>query len=398
MTSESKTSAPRAMLSTPEQLTALCDHLVQAGTFCFDTEFIGEDSYEPRLCVVQIATTQRVELIDPLALPDLAPLWRLMADPAIRKICHAGDQDLTIAFQKSGLKTANLFDTQIGAGLIGLGYPLAYWRLAELYTGVALEKAHTYSAWDRRPLSREQLIYAVDDVLHLPRIYDEINRQLTALGRTAWLEESCEELCVSAATPVNPRTIHERIKGMGSLQSIQAAALQELCAWREQVAFEHNLPARSMMKDTVLLEIANRMPRKVADVASIRGIEPADLATYGSDIVDAVNRARKIPVEQRPVVPQQVEDTLETKRLAEALWVAAQAICLGQSVTPALVASQTQVIGLARAIAAGDPLESHAPMQGWRGVCLGRPLLEFLRGKNELCVRMHGQGLSLTMR
>lgn len=386
------------MLTTPEQLAGLCDHLAEAKLFAFDTEFIGEDSYEPRLCVVQIATTDRVELVDPYAIADLSPLWRLMADPGICKICHAGDQDLTIVFQKSGLKAENVFDTQIGAGLIGLGYPLAYWRLAELYTGISLEKAHTYSAWDRRPLSREQLTYAVDDVLHLPRIYEQISGKLREFGRAHWMQEACDNLCASAATPVDPRAIYQRIKGLGTLQPIQAAALQELCAWREQIAFEHNLPPRSMMKDTVVIEIANRMPKKESDVAAIRGLDPSELNTYGRDIVAAVNRARQVPPEQRPTIPPQVEDPLETKRLAETLWVAAQAICLGQSVTPGLVTSQTQFVSLARLIAGKEPLDKHPVMQGWRTECLGQPLMHFLQGKTELCVHMAGEGLSLQMR
>jgi ribonuclease D len=390
--------SPKELLTSPQELAALCAHLAQVGKFAFDTEFIGEDSYEPRLCLVQIATEERVELIDPQAIGDLSPLWQLMADPAITKICHAGDQDLTIVYQKSKLTSRNVFDTQLGAGLVGLGFPLAYWRLAELYTGISLEKAHTYSAWDRRPLSPDQLTYAVDDVLYLPKIHAQIHGKLSQLGRVHWMDEACNELCASAAEPVDPRKIFLRIKGMGNLQPIQAAALQELCAWREQLAFEHNIPPRSMMKDTLLMEIATRMPKKDADLSTIRGLSPAELQTYAGEIVAAVNRARKIPPEQRPVMPAPIEDSLETKRLAETLWVAAQAMCLGQSVTPGLATSQTQIVHLARAISAKEPFDVHALMQGWRAECLGRPLLAFLQGQSSLCVRMDGEGLSLEIK
>jgi ribonuclease D len=390
--------SPKALITSPAELAALCDHLAHVGKFAFDTEFIGEDSYEPRLCLVQIATDDRVELLDPLAIADLSPLWKLMADPAITKICHAGDQDLTIVYQKSKLTSRNVFDTQLGAGLVGLGFPLAYWRLAELYTGISLEKAHTYSAWDRRPLSPEQLTYAVDDVLYLPKIHAQIQDRLHHLGRAHWMDEACAELCASAAEPVDPRKIFQRIKGVGNLQPIQAAALQELCAWRQQVAFEHNLPPRTMMKDTLLLEICTRMPRKDADLNSIRGLSPAELQTYSGEIIAAVNRARQIPPEARPILPAPIEDALETKRLSETLWVAAQAMCLGQSVTPGLATSQTQIIHLARAIAAKEPFDTHPLMQGWRGECLGRPLLAFLQGQSTLCVRMDGEGLSLEIK
>ncbi len=155
---------PARLLATADELSALCQHIAEAGRVAFDTEFIGENSYQPVLCLVQVATRERVELIDPLALQDLRPLWKLLADPAVEKICHAGDQDLAIMFQESGLAPAHVFDAQIGAGMLGLGYPLAYWRVVERFCGVSLEKAHTYSAWDRRPLSREQFRYAVDDV------------------------------------------------------------------------------------------------------------------------------------------------------------------------------------------------------------------------------------------
>jgi len=197
---------------------------------------------------------------------------------------------------------------------------------------------------------------------------------------------------------VDPRAIYQRMKGVGSLQNIQAAALQELCAWREQIAFEHNLPPRTVLKDAVMMELATRMPRKPDDLARIRGLAPAESATYGSEIVAAVSRARQVPPAQRPALPVPVEDTLETKRLAETLWVAAQAICLGRAVTPALVTAQTQIIALARLLTAGEPLEQHPLMRGWRSACLGQPLLDFLYGKTELCVRMDGQGLALDMR
>ena len=142
-------SASGTLIATPAQLAEVCEHLRAAGVFAFDTEFIGENTYHPILCLIQVASRERVELIDPMAIPREAmlPFWSLLADRALEKICHAGDQDAEIVWLESGLVPQNMFDTQIGAGMVGISYPTALWRAVEHFTGVTLEKAHTYSAW-----------------------------------------------------------------------------------------------------------------------------------------------------------------------------------------------------------------------------------------------------------
>ncbi len=178
-------------------------HLRGAGRFAFDTEFIGEHTYQPILCLVQVATAERVYLIDPMAIDrkEMKGFWELLGDEGIEKICHAGDQDVEIAWQQSGVVAKNMFDTQIGAGMMGISYPTALWRVVEHFAGVTLEKAHTYSAWDRRPLSKAQFQYAIDDVRYLPFIHAEMKRRIGEAGHTGWMEAACEEMCADSARP-----------------------------------------------------------------------------------------------------------------------------------------------------------------------------------------------------
>ncbi|MEI8196791.1 MAG: HRDC domain-containing protein, partial [Phycisphaerae bacterium] len=295
MTDQPLPSMPNDLIQTPAELQSLCDHLRQAGTFTFDTEFIGETSYTPILCLVQVATTDRVGLIDPFALKDLKPLWDLMADPAIRKVCHAGDQDLAIVFQQGGVQSTNIFDSQLGAGFIGLGYPLAYWRQVDHFCGVELEKAHTFSAWDRRPLSKQQFQYAIDDVRYLPIVYDRITARLESLNRGAWMAEACNDLCVQAARRTDPERVYIKIKGYANFDPRQLAVLRAVAALREQLAFEHNLPPRTMLRDEVLLDIATRMPRSEIKLAAIRSLPREELQSYGREILEAVVRRRSCP-------------------------------------------------------------------------------------------------------
>ncbi len=381
---------PRKLIETPQELSEVCEHLRHAGHFAFDTEFIGENTYQPVLCLVQVATRQRVELIDPMTIGrgDMQPFWQLLADPAIEKYCHAGDQDIEIVWQHSGLITKNLFDTQIAAGMIGLAYPTALWRAVEHFCDVSLDKAHTFSAWDRRPLSKAQFEYAIDDVRYLPKIHALIRERIAELGHTDWMTEACDQLCIEASQPAEPRKRFMKIKGAASLESDQLSVLRELTALREQLAYEHDVPPRSFLKDEALIDIATRMPESAERLANIRSIPRTELTSYGDQFLDAVARGLAVPEDQRPHLYAPAEDSADIKRLGEMMWVAAQAICLGQCVTPALVTSQSEVMSLARLLHKKRTLDKHPLLHGWQKKCLGDKLLAFVRGEIALDLSM----------
>ena len=381
------------LVDTPDELSKVCAHLQSSGRFAFDTEFIGENTYQPILCLVQVATEDRVELIDPVALYShdenaLQELWQLLADPSLEKICHAGDQDVEIVWQHSGLVTKNMFDTQIGAGMLGIAYPTALWRAVEHFSGVTLEKAHTYSAWDRRPLSKSQLAYAVDDVRYLPFIHDQMKKRIDELQHLHWMRDACDEMCVESAKPADARKMFMRIRGAPGLNSEQLSVLREVTALREQIAFESDLPARQVLKDEPLLDIATRMPETAEKLRSIRDISPDLITNYGQEFLDAVQQGRNVPEEDRPTSLIPGEALAEVKRLGETLWVAAQVICLGQSVPPGLATSQNEVLALARMVHKQKPLDRHALMHGWHAECLGQKLAQFIKGELQIDVTM----------
>ena len=388
--------ASEGMINTSGALLELCKHLAAAKVFAFDTEFISESSYRPLLCLMQVATDERAELIDPLALADLGPLWKLFADPTIQKVCHAGDQDLAIAWQMGREKPRNVFDCQIGAGLVGIGYQEAYWRLVEMVAGVKLGKTCTYSDWSRRPLSQSQLKYAFDDVRYLPEIHRMLRGRMESLGHMVWMREACDELCARAATDPEPKTILAGIKGAAKLKPPQLAVLRELVILREQMACQEDKPARVTLKDEVLMDLAVAGPETEAQLSRIRSLPRGKTAAYGAEIVRAVERGKALPPEQRPHLPPPAEDSTETKRLSELMYASSQVICLGQSVSPKLVMSQAEIQGLARLISEGQDVSGHALMSGWVGECLGEPLIDFVRGKTGLALnvkqgRMHAE-------
>jgi len=194
-------------------LAALIAHLREAGQFAYDSEFIGELTYFPKLCLIQVASSTRIGLIDPLAKMDLKPFWELLADPAVEKIVHAGQQDIEPVSRNLGQAASNFFDTQVAAGLAGLPYPLSLSKLVAATTGAKLGKGLTFTHWDQRPLSDVQLRYAADDVRYLPRVRAELGDRLERLGHFAWAKQECESLCDTTLFRFDPRTQYLRVRG-----------------------------------------------------------------------------------------------------------------------------------------------------------------------------------------
>ena len=389
---------PSSLVNTQAAFDSLCAELRAAGSFGFDTEFIGETSFHPILCLIQVTTATHVALIDPFAITNMQPLWDLIADAGIVKICHAGAQDVAIAAQQGGKNPLNIMDTQVLAGMIGLGYPLSYAKLVELYAEVKLDKAHTYSAWNRRPLKAEQFDYAVDDVRYLLLIYQKLSGQLASLNRTAWGQAACEEICHDLLKPPDPREVYKKIKFPKSFKPLNIAILRELAAWREQAAFEHNMPPRTFMADEVLRDIARNPPAKLATLGRIENFPATELNTYGPFILELVRTLRETPESELPAPPPNNEQSPRHRLLIDTLWAGAQMICLGQSISTAVVTSQAEIAALADLLLENGDLTNHPLMQGWRAECLGKPLLDFINGRRVLDAACKQQMLSVVLK
>src|SRR5262245_2251206 len=183
--------------------------------FAYDTEFIGEQTYRPKLCVIQIATPAHVTLIDPLTGVDLKPLWEVLADASVEKVVHAGLHDLEPVMRFLGRPPANVFDTQIAAAFIGLPYPLSTAKLVHSLAGQSPDAAPKFSQWDQRPLTSLQLRYAANDVRYLPLLRDVIGQRLQEAGNAQWAAEECASLSDPSLYQSDPDSLRLRIRGVG---------------------------------------------------------------------------------------------------------------------------------------------------------------------------------------
>jgi ribonuclease D len=363
---------------TSDAVRHLCDTLRAAGTFAYDSEFIGEQSYLPKLCLIQVASAAHVTIIDPLAGLDLSPFWQLICDASVEKIVHAGQQDVEPVFRLVGTPPANIFDTQIAAGFIGLPYPLSLLRLVHELVGVRLGKGLTFTSWDQRPLSSQQLRYAADDVRYLPAARAELRRRLEAAGHAAWAAEECGHLCRGGQSRFDPQESFLKIRGAVGMEARNLAVLRELAIWRDAAARKADVPPRTFLRDEVMLSLAKSPATSAERLSRVRGLPRPVESEYGEQIVAATQKALSLPHDQCPQASQ-YEPTPREKFQCDALWAAAQHACFGKQIDPNLVASRQDITDLRRAVLAGAELIEHRLMQGWRKAAVGENLTQWVR-------------------
>jgi ribonuclease D len=382
----------------PADAAELARRARDAGRFGIDTEFMGEGRYRPELCLVQIAVPGDdpelgdVTLLDPLAEDpfDPAPLAEVLADPEIEVVLHAGRQDVALLRRLWGCEIRNVFDTQVAAGFAGMRAQLSYEGLLREIIGVRLRKTASFTRWDRRPLSPEQLDYAREDVLHLLALATALQERLNEIGRLDWAREECAYL-EDISDERDLDTIFRRLPRVNSMDPGQRAVARELVEWREVLAERGNRPVSSVLQDATLVEVAKRRPQTAERLSQIRGLHESTLRRRGDEILAAVTRGRDrdgIPVEgDRPTAPDPADAPLIA--LAEAL-VRARANQAGLAYE--LLAARADLQRIVTAVRAQDGDAEVRTLQGWRREVVGSELLDLLAGRRSLRV---GPGLDV---
>ncbi|MET0685604.1 MAG: HRDC domain-containing protein [Solirubrobacteraceae bacterium] len=358
----------------------------ETGRLGIDTEFLPEGRYRPLLCLVQIAVDGAIHLLDPLEadLGDPAPLAAVLADPEIEVVLHAGRQDVAILRRAWQTTFTNVFDTQVAAGFAGFSAQAGYTGLLHDVLRIRLAKSASFTRWDARPLTPEQLRYAREDVEHLDALADELQRRLRDTGRLGWAREECRVI-EEATDERDPDEVWRRLPRISGLDSKERAIARELAAWRERTAAREDRPVGSIVRDPTLVELAKRGPRDQKQLGQIRGAGPDVLRRRARDILAAIERGR----EADPIRPDEGEryptDPVDgpTIALAESL-VRARAQEAGLAYE--LIAARADLTPIVVAARRGRAEPDVRTLRGWRRELVGEELLELLGGNRRLSV------------
>jgi ribonuclease D len=375
---------PEYIVTDPAGVRACCDDVAASAQVGFDTEFVGEDTYVPDLCLVQVATPNALYVLDPFDCGSLDEFWNLLLDPARVVIVHAGREEVRICNGAIGKTPPNLFDVQIAAGLVGLGYPLGYGPLVLSVLHKRLQKGETLTDWRRRPLSQDQIRYAFDDVRDLLAIWKRIDGLLTRLGRSSWATEEFASFVRRALQESGEVERWRKLKGTSNLDARRLAVVREVYSWREQVAGQRNRPARTILRDDLVVEIAKRAPKSEAEIASLRGVGRFDM----TGLLEAVERARQLPTDEWPDETERDNDPHAVALVASLLNVVLADWCARQELTTPLVATSADVRRLVRAAAKGEPPPADSALtSGWRKDHVLPVLQEVLEGRRALRIK-----------
>jgi ribonuclease D len=332
-----------------------------------DTEFVRERTYYPRLCLIQAAIGGDVALVDALAIADGGALARELADPARPKLLHAARQDIEALLPLTGSPLAPVFDTQQAAALLGFPAQVGYADLVRQLLGVELAKGHARTDWARRPLSREQLAYAADDVRYLPALAAALEERLAAAGRRGWLDEESRALADLALYRVEPDEAWRRLKGLERLDAAGFAAARALAGWRERRAMVRDLPRGWVLPDAAILELAAARPRTRDALSRVSSVPPGTAARAADELLAAIASPAAGGAERdagdagRPG-PEQL-------RLQKALQQALAAVAAELGIQPEILATRRELAAMARG-ARDVPV-----LAGWRRGAVGERLL-----------------------
>ncbi|MDG3006382.1 ribonuclease D [Paludisphaera mucosa] len=369
-------------------LNDLIDHIREERRFGFDTEFVSEDTYEPVLCLIQVATSRRLAAVDPLALAagDLDAFWAVVLDPEIEVVMHAAGEDMRICLMRTGKLPARVFDVQLAAGLVGYSYPLSHTNLVSQVLRATVSGSETRTDWRRRPLTPAQVRYALDDVRYLLDLQDRLGAELDRLGRREWAEAEFRDFMVA----VEERADQDRWRRLPGLHQLSRRALEaarRLSEWREGEARRQNRPMRQVMRDDLVVAIAKRMPNGRRDLEALRDFNRPGLISRADEILKAVEAARGVPDDQLPEPAPRHDDAPGASTVANLLSAALAQCCLENKVAGSLVANTSDLKSLIRWRLDGCPGgERPILAEGWRGEMCGGLLLDVLDGRRTLRV------------
>ena len=368
-------------ISTYEELSAFCERAARFNAIAVDTEFLRERTYHPRLCLVQVATPDECVVIDVIAIDNLAPLAILMRDEGTVKVFHACSQDMEVLNYTLGALPAPIFDTQIAAAFLGERMQTSYNGMVHAFCGVTLPKSESLTDWSRRPLTPEQIEYALDDVRYLIKAYDVIMERLDKSGRASWVLDEIKPLTDRSHYVVDRRVAFKRVKRVNSLTRRQLAVARALAAWREARAEYSNIPRKWLMSDEVLIALSKRPPHDAASLRRVRGTEQLSDADVAGAL-SVIARGESCPADKYPFIARTHKPASpELESVIDLMYALIRLVGERSGVATAMIASRDDLVDYV------DHPQDSPLREGWRFELVGTLIDDLLNGDIGLTVK-----------
>jgi ribonuclease D len=360
------------------ELAQHCEAWQQLPYIAVDTEFMRVDTFYPQAGLIQVAASGQVFLIDPLRIHEWGPLADVLENPSLIKVLHACSEDLEVFQHLIGTLPVPLFDTQIAAAYLNLGFSMGYSRLVQTVLDIDLPKGETRSDWLQRPLSETQVSYAAEDVLHLAQVYDVLAARLSA-ERHAWVEADGAELVANARREINPELLYRDAKLAWKLSPQQLAVMRALCAWRERQARTRDVPRNRILREPSLWPLARTQPKDLVALARIEDMHPRTVRQDGETLLELIREAAQTPPSEWPApLPEPLP--LEASALLKKLRSIGQREGERLGIAPEVMLRKKTLEALLKSGYPQGPYQLPDSLRGWRRELMGQSLLDSLAG------------------
>lgn len=378
-------------LTTELDLIALCEQLESSPVLALDTEFVREKTYYHRLGLIQVSDGTTSAAIDPIQISDLDPFLNLLRNPKTVKVFHAARQDLEILNRLCNSMVLPIFDTQIAASVVGWGPQISFAKIVNKVLGKKISKSETYTDWCKRPLSKSQIEYALDDVRLLFPVYEKLKKLLKKLNRDEWLEGEFKPLeNPDTFKAPGPEKIYMRIKNVRSLAPQNLAVMSELAVWREREAQMRNCLAKSIVRDEPLLELARQAPTNIEGLSRIRGLHKNEVSRSKLKILTAIQKGLVLPEDKIPKLPL-VEIYRSPLGVEEMIAACVQIRADELQIEPSVLADRKKIHDFVRHFDKKLEIENHDLLCGWRKKAIGDLLYSILKGQQALAIGTNGK-------
>ena len=346
-----------------------------------DTEFMRVDTFYPIAGLLQVSGGDGAYLIDPLRISDWRPFAALLEAPTVVKVLHSCSEDLEVFLRLTGCLPAPLFDTQLAAGYLNLGFSMGYSRLVQALLDIELPKGETRSDWLQRPLSELQVRYAAEDVSHLVEVYRALMARL-APQKVEWILADGAELVANLGREVAPEDAWRDAKLAWKLSRQQQAVLRALCAWRERQARARNQPRNRILREHSLWPLARTQPDNLVALARIEDMHPKTVRQDGETLLQLMREAAALPPEQWPeALPEPLP--IEASALLKKLRAVGQREGERLDIVPELMLRKKTLEALLKSGYPNGPYQLPDSLRGWRRELMGQALLDCLAAEGE---------------
>jgi ribonuclease D len=369
-------------------LADFCEANKSVDWLAIDTEFIGEKRYFTLFCLMQVASPNGFYLIDTIKFKNLTPFLALIADPNILKITHAGENDYRLLFSLYGCVPQNVVDTQVAAGFLGYGYPISFQKLLERELRVSIDKSFGVTDWDSRPLQKKQLLYALNDVIYLQELWQKMAKKLDKHGRLAWVQAEMQKWTFVETYTDNPYKEFYNSKVVHYLSAQEQAFLLRMLQWRVREAQRLDYSKEMILADKHLNILVKYMRAGKQALLQNRlltaNVVEKHWAILQETYQQPISEAEKIILQN---IPDLVEDDTEADFTMNFLEMLVEHQCERNGVAPQLVIPKS----IFKKMRAKKEFFDETLASGWKQNLLGDTLIDWLRRRNNLDVKLDAQ-------